>query len=223
MAEARRFSRGNFPAYNLLRRIRLRFSEHRQRRDPWQDLWDDGFSRAEYKIKPSHLKRIHRAAVYGKLEKLDTILITENCIDDKDKQNRTALHLACATGQHEVVYLLVTNNCQLNLLDSECRTPLIKAVQLKQETCANMLLDRGADPNITDYYGRTALHYAVYNEDTAMIERLLSHGTDIERSSKKESRSVSPRLECSGMISAHCNLCFPRFKQFSASASRVAE
>uniref|UniRef100_A0A2K6UGA5 CCDC144C-like coiled-coil domain-containing protein n=1 Tax=Saimiri boliviensis boliviensis TaxID=39432 RepID=A0A2K6UGA5_SAIBB len=157
-----------------------------KRKNRLQHLWGDGFSCAEYKIKPSHLQRIHRAAVSGKLEKLDTILITENCINDKDKKNRTALHLACATGQYQVVELLVLNNCQLNLLDSECRTPLIKAIQLKQVSCATFLLEKGADPNVMDYYGRTALHYAVYNEDTAMIERLLSHGTDIERSSKEE-------------------------------------
>ncbi|XP_032118886.1 ankyrin repeat domain-containing protein 36B-like isoform X2 [Sapajus apella] len=191
MAKAGSINLGYFSVYDWLQRNSLQKCEDsptwQTRKNPLQHLWGDGFSCAEYKIKPSHLERIHRAAVYGKLKKLDTILITENCIDDKDRKNRTALHLACATGQYQVVELLVLNNCQLNLVDSECRTPLVKeepsplllAVGQGKLKMVEFLLKKNANVNALDSLKRSALTLAVRLEKADIVTLLLQHDIDV--------------------------------------------
>ncbi|XP_010226592.1 PREDICTED: ankyrin repeat domain-containing protein 26, partial [Tinamus guttatus] len=101
-------------------------------------------------------------------------------LDEPDKAQRTALHLASANGHSEVVSYLVENKCKLNLCDSDDRTPLMKAVQCQQKECVAILLAHGASPDIADATGNTALHLAALAPNTSLAGQLLEHSALID-------------------------------------------
>ncbi|XP_058549057.1 ankyrin repeat domain-containing protein 62-like isoform X9 [Neofelis nebulosa] len=138
-----------------------------------------------YHVPDRDLRKIHKAACVGNVAQVQQILfLGENGVDDRDKMNRTALHLACANGHPEVVTLLVERKCHLNLCDHENRTALMKAVQCQEEKCVNILLENGADPNIRDVSGNTALHYAAFGDNISIIEKLLLYYANTEARNK---------------------------------------
>ncbi|XP_077424560.1 uncharacterized protein LOC144053700 isoform X3 [Vanacampus margaritifer] len=100
-------------------------------------------------------------------------------VNQVDKQNRTALHLACACGNVEVVIFLIENHAEVNLRDSQNKSALIQAVQEKHDTCANILLENKADPNLVDTDGNTALHLASSIPSITTVVLLVNHGADI--------------------------------------------
>uniref|UniRef100_A0A8C0S7H6 Ankyrin repeat domain 26 n=1 Tax=Canis lupus familiaris TaxID=9615 RepID=A0A8C0S7H6_CANLF len=138
-----------------------------------------------YHIRVGDLRKIHKAASGGNAAKVQRILLLGiNDLNDRDKMNRTALHLACANGHVDVVTILVERKCQLNLRDDESRTALMKAVQCQEEACATILLEHGADPNLKDNKGNTALHYAAFGDNVSIAEKLLLQNADIEAKNK---------------------------------------
>ncbi|XP_008577689.1 PREDICTED: ankyrin repeat domain-containing protein 26-like, partial [Galeopterus variegatus] len=139
-----------------------------------------------YDIRDRDLGKIHKAASVGDVSKVQQILLLgKSGLNDRDKRKRTALHLACANGHHEVVTLLAERKCDLNLYDSENRTALMKAVQCQKEECAAILLEHGADPNLADFHGNTALHYAVCDQRISIAAKLLLHKANTEARNKE--------------------------------------
>nr|XP_028681923.1 ankyrin repeat domain-containing protein 26 isoform X3 [Macaca mulatta] len=151
------------------------------------ELGEGAYSQPGYHVRDRDLGKIHKAASAGNVAKVQQILLLrKNGLNDRDKMNRTALHLACANGHPEVVTLLVDRKCQLNVCDNENRTALMKAVQCQEEECATILLEHGADPNLADVHGNTALHYAIYNEDIPVATKLLLYDANIEAKNKDD-------------------------------------
>ncbi|XP_034983117.2 ankyrin repeat domain-containing protein 7 isoform X2 [Zootoca vivipara] len=132
-----------------------------------------------YVVRKKELGQLHRAAAEGSLGDVQR-LVQRHDINEPDKDSRTPLHLACASGYTDIVAFLVGNKCQLNFRDNEGKTPLMKAVQCQQEFCAIYLLENGADPNIVDVHSNTALHYAAANSGLSITKRLLEYNADIE-------------------------------------------
>ncbi|KAK2094838.1 hypothetical protein P7K49_026254 [Saguinus oedipus] len=152
----------------------------------WGDHDDSAFREPRYHVRREDLGKLHRAAWWGKVPRADLIVMLRGPgVNKRDKKKRTALHLACANGNPEVVKLLLDRQCDLHVLDSKKRTALIKAVQCQEDECVLMLLEHGTDPNIPDVYGNTALHYAVYNEDKLLAKALLLYGADTESANKR--------------------------------------
>ncbi|XP_049929240.1 ankyrin repeat domain-containing protein 26 isoform X11 [Epinephelus moara] len=137
-----------------------------------------------YDLKEKDLGKVHKAASVGDLAKLKQ-LAKKNDINQLDKENRTALHIACASGHAEVVQFLVESKAKLNLCDNQNRSALMKAVQGQHERCVNILLENHAEPSLVDINGNTALHLAANIPSISTAVLLLEHEADINAQNKE--------------------------------------
>ncbi|XP_061750561.1 ankyrin repeat domain-containing protein 26-like isoform X2 [Nerophis ophidion] len=137
-----------------------------------------------YEVKEKDLGKLHKAAWKGDVSKLEH-LVKNNDVNQVDKQNRTALHIACASGNYEVVKFLVEKKAKLNLSDNQNRTPLMKAVQGQHDVIVNILLENHAEPNLVDMNGNTALHLASSIPSISIVDILQKYDADINVHNKE--------------------------------------
>ncbi|XP_050954886.1 ankyrin repeat domain-containing protein 26 isoform X8 [Labeo rohita] len=138
---------------------------------------------ASYDVKEKDLGKVHKAAFSGDVAKLRQ-LAKKNDLNQLDKENRTALHIACACGHTDVVQFLVENKVKLNLCDNQNRSALMKAVQCEQDRSVSLLLEHEADPNLVDINGNTALHLSARIPSLPVALQLLEHSANINAQNK---------------------------------------
>ncbi len=91
----------------------------------------------------------------------------------------TALLVAVAYRNVEVVQLLLNNHANVNASDKQGNTALLYAVRNKQLPMVELLLNNGATINHNNHGGENALLLACYDNNNSMVKLLVSKGADV--------------------------------------------
>ncbi|XP_031113149.1 putative E3 ubiquitin-protein ligase XBAT31 [Ipomoea triloba] len=113
----------------------------------------------------------------GDVETVETVLGREpGLIHHTTVYDRhSALHIAAANGQIEVVTVLLNRSVNPDLLNRHKQTPLMLAAMHGKIDCVQKLIEAGA--NILKFdslHGRTCLHYAAYYGHSDCLKAILS-------------------------------------------------
>ncbi|MBS0606227.1 MAG: ankyrin repeat domain-containing protein [Verrucomicrobia bacterium] len=91
----------------------------------------------------------------------------------------TPLHLACGSGDSELVRLLIEAKANINDQDKDGDTPLHGACQSGHLQVAELLIKVGADISIKGEYGYTPLHDASYRGYSEIVRLLINAKADV--------------------------------------------
>lgn len=104
--------------------------------------------------------------------------IAPTLLDLQDKQGRTLLFIASATGKVKCVSELLRRGAALELRNREGETPLLATLSHGQRVAAELLIAAGADVQARGSDGSTALHHAAWGGLLGVSRRLLAQGLD---------------------------------------------
>jgi len=102
-------------------------------------------------------------------------------IDQRDRNERTALMIASSLGRVEAIELLLRHNASINIADKFGWTALMLAVYYNQKETVKLLLNGGADVNFSTKKELTALKVAIDNERESIIILLKEYGAVIPK------------------------------------------
>mmetsp|Transcript_932 Transcript_932/g.1405 ORF Transcript_932/g.1405 Transcript_932/m.1405 type:complete len:336 (-) Transcript_932:180-1187(-) len=117
----------------------------------------------------------------GNVHSVEKFLESGGDINIIDKYSgATLLHIACSTGQLEIVKFLLRKGAFIESEDFKRRKPLHSAANEGHGHVVLELLTRGARVNSRDNFDRIPLHLAARNGDKQTCKHLLNFGSNIE-------------------------------------------
>ncbi|EDX13557.1 L-asparaginase [Drosophila simulans] len=152
---------------------------------------------------------MHLACFLGKLNCV-CFLISAGCpVNVHDRFNRTPLHEAIDTDNHDIIKALLKNGAKLNdqpLVQAELLRALTERGKIKRLESFRLA---GANLTLADRTGRTALHYACQLGNHEVVDYLLPH---YENPYIKDELGMSPIDYAKAANHAHI-LTLMRFKE----------
>lgn len=122
---------------------------------------------------------LHLVALSDSPEMLSYLERTE-LVNARNQESQTPLLLAAASGNGEMIKLLLKQGAEVNHVSKEGYTPLLYAglVADYPAEAVRLLIQAGAEVNVSDGDGRTPLVLAVEQNDLDNVRLLLQKGAD---------------------------------------------
>ncbi|MHA7967760.1 ankyrin repeat domain-containing protein [Paenibacillus sp. CAU 1782] len=129
---------------------------------------------------------LHRACFQQDTEEVQMLLtgikpaaLNKKLTDYSSSLQGTPLHIACQTGNAEIVKLLVEAGADLEIKDVARQSPLSIAISNRHHSVASYLIEAGGDIHSKGPNGLQPIHFACAHAGREIIELLLSKGVDI--------------------------------------------
>ncbi|KAL2084257.1 hypothetical protein ACEWY4_019775 [Coilia grayii] len=127
---------------------------------------------------------LHLCCEYNHASCLSAILLhpsgaSASCLETRNYEGLSPLHLAVQSGNKEQVKLLLKHGADINAVDNKSgRSPLMHAVEADNMAMVNLLIEYRCDVNAQSYSGNTALHSACGRGHIEAVRTLLKNGAD---------------------------------------------
>lgn len=125
----------------------------------------------------NHEHGLFSAVQFGYMKTVETLLEKNPSLLDQSTvyDRHSALHIAAANGQIEILTLLLDRGMSPNVLNRHKQTPVMLAAMHGKISCVQKLLQAGANILVFDsVHGRTCLHYAAYYGHFDCLKAILS-------------------------------------------------